>query len=128
MKMFLKIVLSIVIIFVLIIAGAVFFLSRGLSQVSKLTISNVNTSTLNDGAYNGKYDNGRFSNELTVTVKEHKITDIKVIKDVQFSKPEMTKELFDRVIEAQSIEVDVISGATVTSNAYLKAIENALKK
>jgi len=31
-----------------------------------------------------------------------------------------------RVIEAQSTDIDAVSGATVTSKAYLKAIENAL--
>jgi uncharacterized protein with FMN-binding domain len=128
MKMFLKIVLSIVIVFVLIIAGGVFFLTRGLSGGSKLAISNVNTSTLSDGVYNGKYNGGRWSNELLVTVEDHKITDIKVIKDVLFPKPEVTQELINKVLETQSIDVDVVSGATVTSKAYQKAIENAMVK
>jgi uncharacterized protein with FMN-binding domain len=37
-------------------------------------------------------------------------------------------KLFDRVIEAQSLQVDAISGATLTSKAYLKAVENALEQ
>jgi uncharacterized protein with FMN-binding domain len=128
MKIFLKIVLSIVIVFVLLIAGGIFFLTRGLSGGSKLAISNVNTSTLSDGVYNGKYNGGRWSNELIVTVENHKITDIKVIKDVLFPKPEATQELINKVLDTQSIDVDVVSGATVTSKAYQKAIENALEK
>jgi uncharacterized protein with FMN-binding domain len=32
------------------------------------------------------------------------------------------------VIDAQSLQVDTISGATLTSKAYLKAVENALLK
>lgn len=128
MKMLLKIVLSIVIVFILLIVGGVFFLTRGLSVGSKLAISNVNTSTLEDGVYNGKYNGGRWSNELAVTVEDHKITDIKVIKDVLFPKPEATQELVNSIIKAQSINVDVVSGATVTSKAYQKAIENALEK
>ena len=47
-------------------------------------------------------------------------------KTVLFERPEVTQELFDNVIAAQSIDVDVLSGATVTSKAYLKSIENAL--
>jgi uncharacterized protein with FMN-binding domain len=35
-------------------------------------------------------------------------------------------ELYDRVIQAQSLQVDTISSATLTSKAYLKAVENAL--
>jgi uncharacterized protein with FMN-binding domain len=32
------------------------------------------------------------------------------------------------VLEAQNTAVDSVAGATVTSKAYLKAIENALRK
>ncbi|MDZ7792809.1 MAG: FMN-binding protein [Spirochaetia bacterium] len=35
--------------------------------------------------------------------------------------------MVDAIVEAQSLEVDVISGATVSSKAILKAAENALK-
>ena len=36
--------------------------------------------------------------------------------------------LFDEVIKSQSLQVDVISGATLTSKAHLKAVENALEQ
>jgi uncharacterized protein with FMN-binding domain len=49
------------------------------------------------------------------------------VKDVAIPKPEWAKQLFDKVIEKQNTDVDVISGATITSKAYLKSIENALK-
>ncbi len=39
---------------------------------------------------------------------------------------EVTNTLFDRIIQNQSLDVDIETGATVTSHAYLKAIENAL--
>jgi uncharacterized protein with FMN-binding domain len=34
--------------------------------------------------------------------------------------------LYERVIEAQSLQVDTISGATLTSKAHLQCVENAL--
>jgi len=36
--------------------------------------------------------------------------------------------LFQTAIEAKTLDVDVISGATVTSKTHLKAFENALKQ
>ncbi len=36
------------------------------------------------------------------------------------------ERLYARVIQAQSLQVDTISGATLTSKAYLQAVENAL--
>jgi uncharacterized protein with FMN-binding domain len=34
--------------------------------------------------------------------------------------------LYDRVIAAQSLQVDTISGATLTSKGWLQCVENAL--
>lgn len=45
-----------------------------------------------------------------------------------FRREDVTKGILNRVIENQNTNIDVISGATVTCKAYLKSIENALKK
>ena len=68
----------------------------------------------------------RWSNEIIVTVKDHQIIELELVDDVMFKIDEVTKTLFDRVIQNQSLDVDIETGATVTSHAYLKAIENAL--
>lgn len=116
------------IIFILLGVGGIYYLSRGLEVQSKVTINDVNLSLLSDGTYNGKYQAGRWSNKIDVTIKDHKITNINIVKDVLFPKEEVTKELINRVLEEQKINVDVITGETVTSKAYLKSIENALKR
>ena len=36
------------------------------------------------------------------------------------------QELYNRVIAAQSLQVDTVSGATLTGKAYLQCVENAL--
>lgn len=126
MKKFLKIFICLIVIVVITFACAILYLNYGLKAGSNTTINGLNMSDINDGVYNGKYKFGRWSNNLDVTVKHGKIIYIKIIKDVTFVKPDVRDELFIRVIEAQNTEVDVISGATVTSKAYLKSIENAL--
>lgn len=127
MNLFMKIFLSVIGIIILLIAGGAFYITRGLDSGRKLEINEVNLTQVNDGAYEGIYKAGRWTNELNVLVKDHKITDIKVIKDVSFSNPEQAKQVFNEVIEKQSTKVDVVSGASVTTKAYLKSIENALK-
>jgi uncharacterized protein with FMN-binding domain len=127
MKLFLKIILSVLIVFILITVGGIFFLSRGLASGSKLVINDVKLSAVKDGIYNGKYKDGRWTNEVNLTVKDHKITNIDLVKDVMFPKPEVTKELFNNVVKEQNINIDAVSGSTITSKAYLKSIENALK-
>ena len=69
----------------------------------------------------------RWSNEIKVTVKDHQIIELELVDDVMFKIDEVTKTLFDRVIQNQSLDVDIETGATVTSHAYLKAVENAVK-
>ena len=49
-------------------------------------------------------------------------------KDVLLKKEGMSTELFNSVLKAQNTTVDSVSSATVTSKAYLKAIENSLSK
>lgn len=128
MKKILKVIFSIFIAFILIGVGGMAFLTRGLESGGKVEIKDVSKTSLADGTYSGKYSEGRWSNEVKVTIKGNKITQIDIVKDVTFPKEEWRVELFNRVIEKQSTNVDIVSGATVTSKAYLKAIENALKK
>lgn len=126
MKLFLKIMVSIIVIFVLIVAGGMFYITRGLDSGSRLNIESIKLSSVEDGSYNGRYEGGRWTNEVKVTVKDHKIISIDVMKDVTFAKPELTQQLFNSIIQRQSNNIEVVSGATVTSKAYLKSIENAL--
>ncbi|ATW28875.1 FMN-binding protein [Candidatus Formimonas warabiya] len=128
MKLFGKIILSIGIIFVLAAAGGMLFLTRGLESGRNLVIGEVHPSLLNDGTYQGEYQGGRWSNQINVTIKEHKITQIDLVKDVKFPQPAVADELFNKVMEKQNTNVDAVTGSTVTCKAYLKSIENALKK
>lgn len=128
LKLFFKILLSVIFILVLIIGGGIFYMTRGLAAGEKVAINTINPSSFSDGNYKGNYSNGRWTNEVQVTIKNGKIIVIDVVEDVTFPKPEWTKELLDKIIQKQSTEVDIVSGATVTSKAYIKSVEDALKK
>ncbi len=127
MKKILKLSLVIITLFMLMAGGVLFFLSQGLEEGDQLVINDVNLTLLDDGVYQGKYDSGRWSNQIEVAVNNHQISKITIVKDVMFARPEVTDELFKNVIDSQSLIVDVISGATVTSKVYLKSIEQALQ-
>ncbi|OLS01609.1 FMN-binding protein [Tissierella creatinophila] len=126
MRGILKIIITISCVFILVFASGIFYLSRGLSEGMNIGINGINISDLNDGIYSGKYNAGRWSNQLNVTVRDHKIIKINIEDDVTFAKSSVSDELFNKVIEAQNTKTDVISQATVTSKAYLKSIEDAL--
>lgn len=99
-------------------------------EARAVRLADIDFSKLNDGKYHGVYAGGMYkwrTNECDVTVMAGKVADIQLSgsKDPG-GKNTQHKELYDRVIQAQSLKVDTISSATLTSKAYLKAIENAL--
>jgi uncharacterized protein with FMN-binding domain len=115
------------IIAVVLVAGGFFGMS-GLSEGAKLPINGINLSEISDGSYIGSYNHGRWANTLVVHVKDNVIISIDIEKDVLAAfVTNCSGEVFRRVIEAQDTTVDAVSGATVTSKAYLKAIEDALQ-
>lgn len=128
MKKGLKILITFIVLIAVISGGVIIALTQGLEEGKNVEITGLNLSNVEDGTYKGKYDFKRWSNELEVTVKDKKITDVKIVRDVQFANPAVSLQVFDDVIKAQDTTVDIISGSTVTSKAYLKAIENAFKK
>jgi len=127
-RKFIKTILGAIFLLVFIIGGAGFYMTRGINSGENMIINPIDASQLKDGVYNGIYTGGRWSNEVNVTLKDKKITQIAIVKSVVFEKPEVSRELINKVIKKQDTNVDVIGGATVTSKAYLKSIENALSK
>lgn len=113
---------------VVILAAGFLFITDGLSEGAKVSLNGIDLSDKSDGSYTGTYEFKRWTNTLVVQVKDHKITHIEFDKDVAAAgMADCSNEMFRRVIEAQDTNVDAVSGATVTSKAYLKAIEDALK-
>lgn len=84
-KLFLKIIVLGIIIFVLLAVGFGFYLTRGLESGGALSIQSIDVAKLKDGIYVGKYENGRWSNEIAVAINEGKIVDIHVRKSVFLS-------------------------------------------
>ena len=66
---------------------------------------------------------------LDIEIKDSKITDVKVkrAKESEFATPAI-QEIAKKVIATQSLDVDGISGATITSEGTKEAIEEAVKK
>lgn len=115
---------------ILIIMIAIFiYFNQGLSKYRKMVINEVDLLSIEDGTYQGEFSGGRWKNKLEVTVKDHKIVDIKMIQASDMSGLKaIGEEVFKKVEEEQSLQIDVVSGATVHTKAILKSIEDALIK
>jgi len=125
-------VIALVVVAVLGAAGGVGWsrLSKEHREAASLPLDAVDFDELNDGTYHGVYEGGMYkwrANECSVTVTNGKVTDIQLAGSKDPGAENTDYEmLYDRVIQAQSLQVDTISGATLTSKAYLQAVENAL--
>lgn len=125
------IVLAIIVV-LLAIGGGIgwVFLSREHREARGLPLNRVNFSKLVDGNYHGLYEGGMYRwrrNECEVTVANGRVTDIRLTASADPGKENAKAEmLYERVIAAQSLQVDTISGATLTGKAYLQCVENAL--
>jgi uncharacterized protein with FMN-binding domain len=94
-------------------------------DLDAITINNPDLSIVADGNYRGNSRVGPVRVSLDVTVKNRAISSIEIIKHFN-GRGKKAEALIPRIIEAQSLEVDVVSGATGSSKAILKAVENAL--
>ena len=126
MKKGLKVILGIIGVFVLGVLIMSFILMNGMNTAQALELNQINLAQIDDGKYVGTYETTRWTNSVEVTVKDHKITDVIIVKDVMIALEGLSDRLFKKVMDKQSIEVDIETGATITSKAYLKAIENAI--
>ena len=124
MKKKILIILLCTILFVLI--GASLYLKRLVNDVNSITVSNLNMANITDGIYVGEYSITPVYVEVEVSVTEHKITNIKIIEH-ENGLGGKAEKIVDDVISRQSLEVDAVSGATVSSKCIIKAIENALQ-
>jgi uncharacterized protein with FMN-binding domain len=130
--MLINILVILLIVVVLVLGGGLLFTAGERREAKDLPIGIVDFNKLKDGTYTGEYEGGMYkwrANKVQVKVSSGKVTEITRMGDKRQGIDENSKlpdELFGRVIEAQSLQVDTISGATLTSKAYLKSVENAL--
>lgn len=93
--------------------------------IDEIMINDVDLKSVPDGVFVGSCDTSLVKVEVEVTVRNHTINDIKLLKHIN-GKGEKAEHIPQTIIQAQSLNVDVITGATASSKVILKAVENAL--
>lgn len=92
-----------------------------------LDLQSIRLDQLQDGTYSGTTFGYGGDITVNVTVKGKKIADIKV-RHKEDIEQNATKIVPQRIIAAQSLKVDGITGATITSNAVIIGTFKALKR
>jgi len=106
-----------------------FCISCSTSQIKGIQATLPDLSGKADGTYRGYCNLSDAPVEVTVDViiRNRNITEIKIIEHKRSPIGKKAEKITERIIENQSLDVDVVSGATGSSKAILKAVENALQ-
>lgn len=97
------------------------------NKADRLQIQEVNLSKAKDGLYVGEYRIDPVLVKTEVTIRNHKIKNIQIVKH-QNGLGRDAEQIIKTIIDRQSLDVDVVSGATVSSKCILKAVETSLNK
>lgn len=122
-----RLVLITLISIVLHISYNIKYLREYQSNVSAISLTDIDLSTISDGCYIGEYDVEYIFAKVEVYVSKGKIIDIRIIEH-RNEHGEKGEGVIDRILDQQRLDVDAISGATNSSKVIKKAVENALRK
>ena len=114
---------------VVLVVAFIFFrmrYNRMVDVIDSVELTSIDLEQIDDGVYRGAFGEFLVSVTLDVTVKDHEITGIEIVE--QNSGPGYdAHEVIDRIIQAQSPDVDAVTGATGSSKCIMIAVHNALQ-
>lgn len=109
--------------------------TAGINRLAQATpLPDTTTALYNDGEYQGdSVQAARWGNvQVTVIIEGGEITDFR-IDDYPYHRSTSQRisqvaipRLMQEVIEAQSADIDLVSGATPTSEAFIESLQSAL--
>ena len=108
-------------------------LTAELEQQQAITMVSSDSSTdspYKDGVYQGEAQGYGGKVVVELTIEEGILTDLNILsaKQEDTAYLEAASALLETILEEQSTDVDVVSGATFSSNGILHATEAALRK
>lgn len=123
-----KVLLVIGCIILIVVAAVVIFGATMNSQIKKFDNETlVNISEVKDGVYDGEAKAGPVKVKVEVTVKNGKIQQL-LLKEHKNGMGKDAEVIVDTIKEKNSLDVDTVSGATMSSKTIKAAVNHALGK
>jgi uncharacterized protein with FMN-binding domain len=120
--------LILLIVLVVSIAGvSTWRMIRYKQRISSLAIPQFSITDVQNGTYEGSYDLDLVKASIRVTVHDKKISDIRLLQH-KTDKGKKAEVILNEVMNRQSLQVDMVTGATASSKTILLAIADALRK
>ena len=104
-------------------------MNKGMEKAKNelILIEDPDLSKVDDGIYKGKYDTMLVKAEVEVSVVNHKIVSILIIKH-ENGKGKPAETIVDTIIKDNSTDVELVAGATMSSLVIRAAVIDALNK
>lgn len=96
-----------------------------LNNVNNILVNTPDLSNVSDGTYFGEYTIGPVHVEIEVAVENHKIINVNILEHDN-GLGSSAESIPNQIVERQTLEIDAVSGATVSSKCILKAVEDAI--
>ena len=124
-----KLKITLIVVLLIVLAGFLGFqkLNRDLEHLKEYSFETQYPSQWKDGTYSGEANQFPIKVKVEVNIQNQRITKL-ILLEHQTGEGQSAEAILDHVLDAQSLDVDVITGATYSSILILKAIEDALEK
>ena len=99
-------------------------------NIEKTDSTDIADQVYKDGTYIGDGQGFGGNIQVQITIADDTLTDIQVVSAEKEDSAYLSqgKAVIERILEAQSTDVDTVSGATFSSTGILMAVEDALGK
>ena len=101
--------------------------SKMVKEASQIEDVIIDVSQVEDGVYDGYSEMGPVVVDVRVTMKSGRIEDIEIIRH-QNGLGQSANAIIDDMVKKNTYDVDAVSGATVSSEIIMNAVNNALQK
>lgn len=127
MKKVIKVVAVFLSIMLIGVIGFKIWSTRLVKEAMKLEDVSIDVSKVKDGIYDGHSELGPVIVDVKVTVKKAKIIEVEIINH-QNGLGQSANAIVNEMLDKNTYEVDAISGATVSSEVIINAVNDALLK
>ena len=96
-------------------------------KTNRIKLHTPKLAAIKDGVYEGRYSMFPVSAKVKVYIENKRIADVKIITH-EHGLGKAAENIVSDVLQKQSLEVDTVSQATISSVCILKAAEQAMEK
>lgn len=125
-KIWIRVIL--VLALVMLVGGVMIYnyLGRNLERLLSEPVGVMDLEKVEDGTFTGEFKAFPVEVIVDVEVMDHALSRISIIEHIN-GQGKDAESITDEILDKQSLQVDTVSGATYSSIAILKAVEDALK-